>query len=215
MDARMCARHGCGNALLPGRRLKDFCSYACRGQVEALKATVHRTGLKSCKNTRQNKALRTLKQRSVAGFSFTKIDACTYRLDRAGKSGPGWLMEVCWPGAARQLWVARVGNLASDPLTLGEAKQAAAAMLRQRGGKADHCDWIGDLNKIAAAEIDRLGLAEARKQWPCDALGGSHHGTMWMDRQKRDAILNAEVCFTPRKTPSGDDYHLEYYEDGF
>jgi hypothetical protein len=39
MDTRVCARPGCGNPLLPGRKLEDVCSYACRGQlrVEAIK----------------------------------------------------------------------------------------------------------------------------------------------------------------------------------
>src|SRR5262245_940454 len=103
MDARMCARHGCGNALLPGRRLKSFCSFACRGQFKALEATNHRTELKCSKNTKQNKALQTLKRQSVTGFSFAKINSCTYRLDRPGKLGGGWLMESS-AGGSPQRW---------------------------------------------------------------------------------------------------------------
>ena len=34
MDARVCARPGCGNPLLPGRKLEDFCTYACQGQLK-------------------------------------------------------------------------------------------------------------------------------------------------------------------------------------
>jgi hypothetical protein len=39
MDTRVCARPGCGDPLLPGRKLEDFCTYACRGQFRALQAT--------------------------------------------------------------------------------------------------------------------------------------------------------------------------------
>jgi hypothetical protein len=49
MNVRICARPGCGNLLQPGRRLKNFCTYACRGQFKALEATGHRTGLKCSK----------------------------------------------------------------------------------------------------------------------------------------------------------------------
>ena len=213
MDAGVCARPGCGNPLLPGRKLKDVCSYACRGQirVEAIKSP---TGLKCSKNTKQNKALQTLKRRSVAGFSFTQINACTYRLDRPSKLGVGWLIEVAHLASKHELWVARIGHRASEPLTFNEAKQAAAAMLRERG-RAELRDRKGDLNKIVAAEIDRLGLAEARKQWPGDLLGGSCRGALiWIDREKRNATLNAEVCFTPRKTLSGGEYELTYDADG-
>ena len=38
MDAELCARPGCGNLLLPGRRLKSFCTYACQGQFRVLEA---------------------------------------------------------------------------------------------------------------------------------------------------------------------------------
>ena len=79
MDARVCARPGCGNPLLPGRRLKRFCSYACRGQFKALEATGHRTGLKCSRNTKRNKALQSLKRRSVGAVTFTKINSITYR----------------------------------------------------------------------------------------------------------------------------------------
>ena len=136
MDAVVCARPGCGNPLLPGRRLKSFCSYACRGQLRALEATNHRTGLKCSKNTKQNKALQTLKRQSVAGFSFTQVNACTYRLDRPSKLGVGWLIEVSPPASKHELWVARIGQRGSEPLTFDEAKQAAVAMLRERPGRA-------------------------------------------------------------------------------
>ena len=33
MNSRVCARPGCSNPLLPGRKLKNFCTYACQGQL--------------------------------------------------------------------------------------------------------------------------------------------------------------------------------------
>jgi hypothetical protein len=57
MDARVCARPGCGNPLLPGRNLEDFCTYACQGQFRALQATSGPSGLVGAKNTKQNKEL--------------------------------------------------------------------------------------------------------------------------------------------------------------
>ena len=116
MDARVCARPGCGNPLLPGRKLEDFCSYACRGQMK-VEAIQGQTGLSGSKNIKQNKALQSLKRRSVGVPTFAKINSCTYRVDSPKKNGAGWLMEVAWPGGARQRWVARVGDRASEPLT--------------------------------------------------------------------------------------------------
>jgi len=181
----------------------------------AIPAFKGHTGLKCSKNTKQNKALQTLKRQSVVGFSFTQVNACTYRLDRPSKLGVGWLIEVAPPAGKHEQWVARIGHRASEPLPLDKAKQAAVAMLRE-GGKAESRDWIGDLNKIVAAEIDRLGLAEARQQWPRDLVGGSRRGSViWIDREKRNAIFDVELCITSRKPLSGDDYPIEYYEDGF
>ena len=215
MDARVCARPGCGNPLLPGRKLKDVCSYACRGQmrVEAIKG---QTALRCSKNTKQNKALQTLKRQSVAGFSFVQINSCTYRLDRPSKLGGGWLMEVAWPAGKQQRWVARNGNRASDLLTLDQAKRAAVALVCERS-KAEPHDWIAELNSIATAEVERVALANARKEWPRDLLGGSRRGTViWIDREKRNAIFDAELAVPVVGDPlSGDDYPLEYYEDGF
>ena len=192
----VCARPGCGNPLLPGRRLKSFCSYACRGRFKALEAVGHRTGLKCRKNIKQNKALQTLKRQSVAGFSFVQINSCTYRLDRPNKLGAGWLMELARPGGGRQRWVARVGSRASELMTLDEAKRAAVAMLRERT-KCELCDWIAELNRTAAAEVDRVALAMEHKQWPRDLLGGSTRGSMRIDRDQRNAILSAELFIPP------------------
>src|SRR5690242_9150076 len=100
----------CGKALPTPRRLKTFCSYACRGQYKAQEATGYRSGLVRSKNTKQNKALRSLKRRSVGAITFAKINSVTIRVDRPRKNGAGWLMEVGWPGGVRQRWVARVGD---------------------------------------------------------------------------------------------------------
>jgi hypothetical protein len=175
----------------------------------------HRTGLKCSKNTKQNKALQTLKRQSVGAFTFSKTNACTYRLDRPNKFGAGWLMEVAWPGGKYQRWVGRVGNLASEPLTLDEAKRVAVVMLRERGRAAPR-DWIAELNRIAAAEVDRVALMQGRKRTPLDLLGGSRRGSMQIDRVERDTILNAELAVPVVSDPlSGDDHSIEYHEDGF
>ena len=140
MDARVCARPGCGNPLLPGRKLEDFCSYACRGQMK-VEAIQGQTGLSGSKNIKQNKALQSLKRRSVGVPTFAKINSCTYRVDSPKNNGAGWLMEVAPPGGARERWIARVGNWASEPLPLKEAKRAAVAMLREREeGRASRLD---------------------------------------------------------------------------
>ncbi len=80
MDAGICARPGCGNPLLPGRKLEDVCSYACRGQMK-VEAIQGQTGLSGSKNIKQNKALQSLKRRSVGVLTFAKINSCTYRVD--------------------------------------------------------------------------------------------------------------------------------------
>jgi len=74
----------------------------------------------------------------------------------------------------------------------------------------------GPLNRIAAAEVDRGALAKDLQQGPCDLVGGSHCGSMEIDREQRNAILNAELFIPSRIEPlSGDDYPIEYHEDGF
>ena len=110
-----------------------------------------------------------------------------------------------------------MGNWASEPLPLKEANRAAVAMLCERG-KVEPRDWIADLNKIAATEIDRVALAKKRKQWPCDLAGGeSRPGSMRLDRKLRDAILDAELLAMPSHVGplSGDGFRLEFYDDGY
>ena len=98
MDPRVCARPGCGNPLLPGRELEGVCSYACRGQMK-VEAIQGQTGLSGSKNIKQNKALQSLKRRSVGVPTFAKINSCTYRMDSPKNNGAGWLMEVAPQGA--------------------------------------------------------------------------------------------------------------------
>ena len=216
MDARVCARPGCGNPLLPGRNLENFCTYSCQGQFKALEATEAPSGLVGAKNTKQNKVLRSLRRQSVGRFSFARVNPCTYRLDRPGKLGAGSLMEVGWPGCVRQRWIARVGNRASEPLPLDQAKRAAVAMLRERMEPVPR-DWIAELNTIAAAEVHRAWMIEGRKQWPRDLVGGSRLGSMQIDSPLRDAILHAELlAITSHAEPlSGDGFRLEFYDDGY
>ena len=130
--------------------------------IEPSKLPLVLPGLIGSKNTKQNKALQSLKRQSVGRFSFARINSCTYRLDRPDKLGAGCLMEVGWPGGARQQWIARVGNRASEPFALAGAKRTAVAMLRERK-ETDPSDRIAELNKIAATEFDRVALAKKRK----------------------------------------------------
>jgi hypothetical protein len=124
-------------------------------------------------------------------------------------------MEV----ASRQQWVARVGNRASEPLTLKEAKRAAVAMLFERV-KAESCDGIAELNKIAAAEVDRVALAKERKQWPLN-LVGAHMRSMpriGITGDLRNAILDAELLLTEEHLDeplTGDSFRIELSHDGY
>jgi hypothetical protein len=206
----------CGSPLPARRKLKGFCSYACRGQHNALKAISGPSGLRGAKNIKQNKALRRLKRQSVGGFSFARINSCTFRLDRPGKLSAAWLMEVSWPGA-RQRWISRVGNRVSEPLPLDAAKRAAVAIFRERG-KAEPHHWIADLNRIAAAEVDRAGRMQERRQWPRDLVGAeSRPGSMHIDDKLRDAILDAELIAIPSYAEPlrGDGFRLKFYDDGY
>ena len=182
----------CRKSLPARRKLKSFCNYACRGQYKALEASRAPSGLIGSKNAKRNRALQSLKKQSRAGFSFARINSVTYRLDTPNKRGAGWLMEVAWPGGARQRWIARVGNRASEPLPLSQAKQAAAAMLSERG-KPEPRDWIAELNQIAATEVDRAALAQERRAWPADLLGGRRRSVI--NPEIRASILNAAIGF--------------------
>ena len=185
-------------------------------RVRALQATSGPSGLVCAKNTKKNKALLSLRRQSVGRFSFARINPGTYRLDRPGKLSAGWLMEVGRPGGARQRWIARVGNRASEPLPLDEAKRAAVAMLRERTETEPH-DWIAELDKIAAAEVHRAWMMQERKQWPRNLVGAeSRPGSMQIDAKLRDAILHAELLAMPshHQPVSGEGFRLEFYDDG-
>jgi hypothetical protein len=112
MDAPVTRCLHCGAPRTKRWKLKDFCSYSCRGQqaVEALDGPKYQTAFVGSKNLRKTKALQSLKRASIAGIAFAKLDSITYRIDRPSKRGVGWLMEVAWPGEAGQRWVARVGG---------------------------------------------------------------------------------------------------------
>jgi hypothetical protein len=132
-----------------------------------------KSALVGSKNTRKTKALQSLRKRSVGRFIFTKINSCTYRVDAPGKKAAGWLMQIAWPGGTRQRWVARIGNQASESLSLEEAKQAATAMLC-KPEKAEARDWIAELNQTAATEVDRADIERQRRQWPLNVMGANN-----------------------------------------
>jgi hypothetical protein len=108
---------------------------------------------------------------SVGAVTFAKVNSCTYRVGTRNKRAAGWLMEVAWPGGSRQRWVARIGDQASEPLPLEEAKQAAIAFLREKG-KVKPRHVIADLNQVSANEVDRAVLQRERRKWPFNIMGG-------------------------------------------
>jgi hypothetical protein len=175
MDAIQRKCLACGEPLKEPRKLKDFCSYSCRGRhaVTALDGPRYQSALVGSKNTRKTKALQSLRKRSVGRFIFAKINSCTYRVDAPTKKAAGWLMEIAWPGGTRQRWVARIGNQASESLSLEEAKQAATAMLC-KPEKAEARDWIAELNQTAATEVDRAVIERQRRQWPLNVMGANN-----------------------------------------
>jgi hypothetical protein len=191
MEQQLC--RGCGCALPTTRPLKHFCKYACRGLLRVREATNHRTGLIGSKNTKQRKALQDVKRQSLSGYSFSKTNSCSIRLDRPNKRGAGWLMELAWPGGSRQRWAARIGDRASEPLPLEEAKRAAVSMLRERG-KADPRDFIAELDQIAANEVDRAVLQRERRKWPLNIMGGGAGARpcMTIEPGLREIILEVE-----------------------
>ena len=107
MDALVSKCLRCGEPLTEPRKLKKFCSYACRGQQKAIEAVTDRTGLIRSKSAFENKELRRVKMQSVGAVTFAKVNSCTYRVGTRNKRAAGWLMEVAWPGGSRQRWVAK------------------------------------------------------------------------------------------------------------
>jgi hypothetical protein len=203
----------CGKSLPTSRRLKTFCSYACRGKLEVQKATADHSGLVCSKNAKQNKALQSLKRRSVGAVTFAKINSVTIRVDCSRKKSAGWLTEVAWPGV-RQRWIARVGDdKGSQPLALDAAKQGAVAFLRKRGKLEPRQDWVAELNQIAANEVDRATLQQEQRRWPIDLMNGGRRGFV----EQHEAIIEAELAMPLEDGPAlqGADYPLDYYADGY
>lgn len=114
-----------------------------------------------------------------------------------------------------QRWVARVGNRASEPLPLDEAKRAAVAMLGERG-KGEARDWIAELNQIAANEVDSAVIERERRKWPIDLMGGKQReGSISLELRRE--IIDTELSQAepqPEAPLQGDDYPLEDDEDG-
>jgi hypothetical protein len=206
-----CAK--CGKALTTSRRLKSFCSYACRGQYKAQEATGYRSGLVRSKNTKQNRTLQSLKRQAVGAATFAKINSPTIRVDRRGKNGAGWLVEVAWPGGVRGRWVARVGDMRSEPLPLDGAKQAAVAFLREKEKPRTKPNHIQKLNQIAANEVDRAALQRERKRWPIDLMNGRRRGFV----EQGHAIIEAELAMPSENNPALEhgDYRLDHHADGY
>ena len=84
--------------------------------------------------------------------TFERINSVTIRIDTPHRKAIGWLMEVAWPAeGSPQRWVARVGNHASEPLLLDEAKKVAKEFLNKpeaqpprlnRRPKPDRCQGL-------------------------------------------------------------------------
>ena len=228
MDAVVETCLNCGDPLTEPRKLKDFCTYSCRGQhaVNTLPGVPHRGAYSGSKNLKKTRALHTLRKQSLGAITFCKINSVTYRIDRRTKNGVGWLMEVAWPGESRQRWVARVGDRASDPLPLEQAKAAAKALITTKG-KAEPRDWIKEPNQIAANEVDRAYWTREKRNWPVDLMGGQRHRKkqplMAIDPKLRQAILDTErVLKDDEKVVSRDTtpsssagLQLEHYDDGY
>jgi len=135
MDAIVKTCLNCGAPLKEPRKLNDFCDYSCRGQhaVNTLAGVPHRGAYSGSKNLKKTRALHTLRKQSLGAITFCKINSVTCRIDRRTKNGVGWLMEVAWSGEARQRWVARVGDRASEPLPPEEAKLQPRPLSQRRG----------------------------------------------------------------------------------
>ena len=205
----------CGKPLRTPRRLKNFCTYACQGQHEVQKAIAAHSGLVCSKNIKQNKALRSLRRRSVGAIVFSKMNDVTIRVDSPRKKAAGWLMEVAWPGVARKRWIVRVGDRSSEPLPLAAAKQTALAFFRQRRKiePRTHHNHIVVLNQIAAYEFDHAAIERDRRRWPIDLMNGRRRGFV----EQRAAIIEAELATSTegRSRLQSADFPLDYYADGY
>jgi hypothetical protein len=200
----------CGVSLPARRPLKTFCNYACRGQFKAREAANYRTGKIGGRTDNKNNALHDLKMASRGQLTFERINSVTIRVDSRNKRSIAWLMEVAWPGGARQRWVARVGRSASEPMTLDTAKREVDLMLRDRA----RGESPADLDLIAAYEVDRAERRKAIKRPPTDLMGAKTWRHTPIDSALRKAILEAEVGIklptlelvvsNPHKTPEAE-----------
>ena len=171
------------------------------------------------KNIKRTKALQSLKKQSVGHFTFWNINSVTYRIDRRGKNGVGWLTEVAWPAETKkQHWIACVGDRRSEPL--GEAKEAARPFLTTKR-KAEPRDFIKELNQLAANEVDQAYWTQEKRRWPLDLMAGQRHRKplFEVNPNLRQAILDTERVLKDDKpgtgSVQGDDCQLEYYEDRY
>jgi ribosomal protein L44E len=177
----------CGAPLKPKRKLKQWCSYACRGQYTFRNDKTYRGARSRFKKLKRNKGLQCDNYGGMGKIGFVPINAVTKRIDTTKKQGAGWLIEVGWVGN-RIRWVARVGPYASEPLSLEDAKDAAVDMLK--GGflnKSPLDDPIDHLNRLAAADLAAAVVTADPEIAP---------------------PIQAEAI-------QGDAYELEYYEDGY
>jgi len=146
-EALRCENPTCGKPMPARRKLKTFCSYACRGQHNALKAISGPSELIGAKNTKQSKALRRLKRQSVSGFSFVRINSCIYRLDRPrarcrhravyGRAPDGTRLKERRVAAHRSTMCRRPSTLqcCTEPSAAGyPADSGASPDFRQRDG---------------------------------------------------------------------------------
>jgi hypothetical protein len=183
---------------------------------------LHGGAYKGSKNLKKTRALHTLRKQSLGAITFCRINSVTYRIDRRTMNGVGCLMEVAWPGETRQRWVARLGDRASEPLSLAQAKAAATTLLTTEG-KAEPRDWFTELDQIAANEVYQAYWTREKRTWPLDLIGGQRHAEkqplMTIERRLRPAILNTERVLKDEESTAqpvnGDDFQLEYYSDGY
>ena len=154
MDALVAKCLKCGEPLKEPRKLKDFCSYSCRGQhtADTLNGPDHQSGLIGSKNTRRNKALRSVKQQGVAGFSVAQVNSVTYRIDRPSRRRVAYVIDV---GVHKPAWIARCKHQTTNPMPLNEAKAAAMAMARGACGDYVVANPIAHLNGLTAILLDR------------------------------------------------------------
>lgn len=208
MDAIVAKCLQCGKPLPERRKLKDFCSYSCRGQnaVEALDGVEYQTALVGSKNTRITKAL----QRKKTRFQVEKVNARTWRVSSHTRKGLAWLM-----GIGCGLWIARRGDRRSEPLEFSQARAEALAMASDPKRGTEVADPIRELNQATAEALDRDAINRQRRKWPVDLMGGNCRGAV--DPKLRQSILDTERVLTDEPLPAvtASDYPLLNYPDGY